>query len=81
MNISLIELNTGILRNSTGTGTYYVDPCAVAAPKFYVMRRAATYFCGSAKFQSKMEILSASRIFFSAISALTEIESIISNTQ
>jgi len=34
---------------------------------------AAEFFCGSAKFQPKMEILSASRIFFGAISALTEI--------
>ena len=38
--------------------------------------RRRRIFCGLATFQPKMEILSASRIFFGAISALTEIESL-----
>jgi len=59
-----------------------VDPCAAAASRRAEILchapRRRRIFCGSAKFQPKMEILSASRIFFEAVSALTEIESIIS---
>ena len=60
---------------------FQVDPCAAAtsgrAENLCHAPRHRRIFCGSAEFQPKMIILSASRIFIGAISALTKIQLIV----